>query len=177
MRNVAFMMISTDFEFARMTNQRIEEEVLPAAFIGRANKICERRHRHEIRAHDVFLTGFNRGNFGKVGDNAVGAGLNDDALAFAVGLRLGINHCNICAAVLVELKHVLEVDIVNVAGIGQEDILLAAKFGEVQIGVDVFKIAFARIVIGQGSGQVRQTVAAACQIPIFTGADMVEHCA
>ena len=69
MGNVAFVLVRADFEFMRMTNQSIKEEVLSAAFIGRTDEISERRDGHEIRAHNVFLSFFDCGNFGEVGDD------------------------------------------------------------------------------------------------------------
>ncbi|PUU99517.1 hypothetical protein DCD76_18455, partial [Acinetobacter baumannii] len=91
MSNVAFMFVRADFEFAGVANKRVEEEVLTAAFISRTNEISERRDGHEIRAHNVFLSRFDCGNFCQVGDNAVRAGFDNDALALAVSLRFGVD--------------------------------------------------------------------------------------
>ena len=149
MGNVAVMFERADFEFVRMTNQSVKQEVLTAALIGRTNEISECRNRHKIRAHNVFLSLFNCGNFGKVSYNAVCAGLDNNAFAFAVDFGFGINHSNIRAALFMEVQNFLEVDIVNVTCIRQKDVLSAAQFGEVEVSINIFKVAFTRIVIGQ----------------------------
>lgn len=173
--DVALMFESRDFEFMSVTNEAVEKEVLTAAFISVANDESESGYGHEVGTDNVFLTLFDGGDFGEVGDDTVGGSLDDDGFAVTIGGGFGINHGDIGLGFFMEVEKVLEVDVVDVGSVGEKNELLAGKFGEVKVGVDVFKVALARVVIGQSSGQISKTVAPASEIPIFTGADMVKN--
>ena len=158
-----------------MTNEAVEKEVLTAAFISVANDESESGDGHEVGTDNVFLTLFDGGDFGEVGDDTVGGSLDDDGFAVTIGGGFGIDHGDIGLRFFMEVENVLEVDVVNVGSVGEENELLAGKFGEVEVGIDVFKVALARVVIGQSSGEISETVTTTSEIPIFTGADMVKN--
>ena len=175
--DVAFMFEGGNFMFVGVANNAVDEEILPAAFVGGADDVSESWDGHKVSGKNSLSAFFCGVRFCNISDDAVGCGFDGDGVPFLVRVESFINHGNIGAAILVEVENFLEIDIVDVRAVDEEDVFFIGKFGEVEVGVNVLEVTLASVIGRESGGEVSQAVTPAGKIPIFTGADMVEDSA
>ena len=86
-----------------------------------------------------------------------------------------IDHRDVRVRVLMEPQDIREVHIVDEAAVGQQHIFLGAVLNKIDIMVEIFQIALTGIIVRRRCRQVGKTVVTACQVPILTGADVIQH--
>jgi hypothetical protein len=73
-----------------------------------------------------------------------------------------------------EIEDFLEIDIIDVRAVDEEDEFFIGEFGEIEVSVNIFEVAFTSVIRRESGGEVSETVTPASEVPIFTGADMIE---
>ena len=174
MRHIAVVRVGKHRVVRSAADDAVEQEALPTVLVGIADALDKGILLHQVDAHGDLHPLVGDRLFSNIENEPVLRCLNDHIAARVLILRRMRDERDICARILMEAQHLVKVHIVDEAAVREQNIVHRSVLDKVKIMIEVLEIPLALLRLIGCRRKVEKPVVAACQIPILTGAQMIE---